>query len=321
MHSYVISMTYVMTHKKIEIIMRKKRAATMSKKPFIVKEEKESMDSLLEPYCDNEFIPTNLIRSLLKCAFPSSMVIHVYSPTHYLVLAPIRDIMGAPMERWENNRPADLPRCEDIARFLVSSRKPVDGMLYISFNNKKKKFDIFDGLHRYTALQIIQQKSKHMDLISSDEFSGDMSWLWESHMMLNLRVNTPRGELRCLFEALNKNNPVSELYMRDSAQDKVQCIEAAVKAWKQAFPTHFVTSPNHVRPNSTETKFTNLLDKIYDKYQLTDETKDKLEKKLMHANAEIAKKPPKMTPTQQKKCTSTGCWLFMYDMEKLESMI
>lgn len=288
----------------------------------ILDEEKtDTMDSLLEPYREHECIPTGVIRPLLKCAFPSSTVVHVYSPTHYLVLAPIRDIMGAPMERWENNRPADLPRCEDIARFLVASKKPVDGMLYVSFNNKKKTFDIFDGLHRYTALRFIQQKSKHMDLISSDEFSGDMTWLWESHMIMNLRINTSRGELRCLFEALNKNSPISELYMRDSAQDKVQCIEAAIKVWKQAFPTHFVPSNNPCKPNINVTQFSDLLEMVYDKYQLSEETKDRLEKKLSHLNAEIGKKPPKMTELQRKKCTSTGCWLFLYGAEKLVSMM
>lgn len=61
----------------------------------ILDEEKtDTMDSLLEPYREHECIPTGVIRPLLKCVFPSSTVVHVYSPTHYLVLAPIRDIMG-----------------------------------------------------------------------------------------------------------------------------------------------------------------------------------------------------------------------------------
>ena len=134
-------------------------------KVYAIEEKKETLETLLVPYEQQEFLPSHVIAPLLQLAFPSSTTVHVYSHQHYIIKVPISTLLKAPMMNWQFNRPADRTRCEDIARYIAISKKPVDTMMYVSFNNKKRTFDIVDGIHRYTALTIIQEKSQHLDFL------------------------------------------------------------------------------------------------------------------------------------------------------------
>lgn len=257
----------------------------------------------------------------MHVAFPSCTVLHTYSPQHHIIKVPIYELLNAPIMNWQYNRPADRVRCEDIARYIVLSKKPVDTMMYICFNNKKQVFDIIDGIHRYTALCIVQEKS-NLDYISSNEFSGDMSWLMNSSLLLNIRVNTPQGELIELFQSLNKSNPIPELYMRDVAKDKRDTIQALAMKWQSQYKLHFSASNKPNKPNINRDRFMDVLDCIYDKYHVTDQSKDKLEQILERNNGHISLYPPKkLSASVREKCETTGCWLFVYSPEELMKML
>ena len=287
-----------------------------------VEEKKDALLSLLEPYEQQEFIPNHIISDMIHLAFPSSTIVHTYSPQHHIIKLPICELLKAPVTNWQFNRPADRSRCEDIARYIAISKKPVDTMIYVSFNNKKRTFDVLDGIHRYTALSIIQEKSQYVDFISSNEFNGDVAWLMNSSLLLNIRINTPQGELIELFQSLNKSNPIPELYVRDVAKDKRDTIQALVIKWQNRFKVHFSASNKPNKPNINRDRFIDVLDFVYDKYHLTEETKDKLEQIIERNNGHISlHQPKKLTPSIREKCEATGCWLFLYSAEELMKML
>ena len=288
----------------------------------IQEQKAETLDSVLAPYEQQEFVPPHIILQIIQLAFPSSTVVHTYSDRHHVIKLPIRDLLQAPVANWQFNRPADRTRCEDIGTYIAHSKKPVDTTLYVSFNNKKRTFDVIDGIHRYTALCIIKEKSAHLDLISGDECSGDMTWLWDSFMILNVRMNALDGELIELFKSLNKSNPIPELYVRDVAKDKREYIQSLALQWQNDFKSHFSSSAKPNRPNINRDRFMDVLDAVYDKYHLTEEIKEKLKQTLERVNQHISQNiPKKLSAAIREKCEESGCWLFLYSTEELTKML
>jgi hypothetical protein len=273
-------------------------------------------------YDKQEFLPSHVIPELIRTLFPSSSVVHTYSSHHHVIKVPIRELLQAPVANWQFNRPADRMRCEDIARYMVISKKPVDTMIYVSFNNKKQTVDVIDGIHRYTALTIVKEKTTHLDFISENEFGGDVAWLMDSFIIVNMRLNATEGELIELFQSLNKSNPIPDLYVRDQAKDKRDTIQALAIKWQNRFKVHFSSTNKPNRPNINRDRFIDVLDAVYDKHQLTEETKNTLEQILERKNVHISQNVPnKLTAPIREKCEATGCWLFLYGAEELMKML
>ncbi len=280
---------------------------------------------LLEPYQNNEYIPTNIIERLLTSSMPSVEIIHSYNDNHKIVKVKISDLLQAPITNWVHNRPPDLKRCYDISRYICYLKKQVDTMFYVSFNNIKQTFDIIDGIHRYKSLKIIKnENSKSLDLITENEFgnNNDANWLYDSYLLLNIRFNSRESELIELFKTLNKSVPVSELYIKDSSKEKKYIIENIVNEWQIKYYDHFSSKPKPNKPNINRDTFMDLLGKIYDKYDITEENKNVLEQVLNKTNYNISNNLPKKLSTKIiDKCSSTGCWLFIYTHEQLLKML
>jgi hypothetical protein len=279
-----------------------------------------SFQTALEVYKD--YIPTLHIPALLTTAFPSSILLHSYSTQHILLKTSIRDVLTAPISNWQYNRPADTTRSMEIARYIYHAKKPVDTMLYLSLNHKTKRFDVIDGIHRYTALMQIKEQTKELDFITPNEFGGDLSWLYDSYMILNVRVNATDGELIELFQALNKSNPIPELYVRDVQKDKRSCIELVSHDWQLRYKLHFSATNKPNRPNINRDRFMDVLDAVYEKHHLTEETKGQLAHILERTNTHISLNvPAKLSQNIKEKCVATGCWLFIYTCDELVKML
>ena len=124
-------------------------------------------------YNSSEFIPSNIIPIIMKHHFPSSELILSYDDTHGIYKIQIKDLLVDSVTNWEYSRPPDMARCPDIARYIYKSRKPIDTMIYLSFNNLKEKFELLDGIHRITALKIIKtENSKPLDLLEEHDFGS-----------------------------------------------------------------------------------------------------------------------------------------------------
>lgn len=293
-----------------------------------VVEEPVNIDSyryVREPYISSEYIPPSIIPIIMNHHFPSSELILNYNDNHGVYKIMIRDLLVGNVKNWGYNRPPDMARCPDIARYIYTSKKPVDTMLYMSFTNTKEVFEVIDGIHRLTALKIIKEEnSKPINLLVPPEFGSgnEINWLFNQYLLVNVRFNATEGELIESFKNLNKSQVVPDLYIRDHSREKRDLIDSIANEWYVKYKRHFSSSSNPNTGNTNRNKFVDLLDKLYDKYKIDASSGDKLRQILDEANLRIINNVPvKATIDVRVKCKETGCFLFLYKNDKLEKYI
>ena len=270
---------------------------------------------------------------------PSFEIIHTYTENHIIAKCKISDLLeGASANKiinWKHNRPPDTVRCRELAEYIYNKKQEVDWLFYMIVENDI--FHIIDGIHRFHSLQIIKREnSKAPDyltpiLIGTNAFANTMvgtnnnstDWLYEKYIFISLRKNMSNGETIDLFQSLNKSNPVPELYIAPHVnQQKRALIETVVNEWLDGFNTHFTSSKNPNIPNMNRDKFIEILDYVYEKYQLNNSTNYLLSEKLYELNSKLKASPPKKTsPCALDKCIKTGCFIFLIGREKLQLCI
>jgi hypothetical protein len=272
----------------------------------------------------SEYVETNEIPNILKLKLKSYEILHKYNETHYIIKIQISDFLNSNIKNWKYNRPPDLIRCVDIAKYIFFSKKPVDSMFYLFFNNINETFEIIDGIHRYNALKYIKQEnSKSIDFITPGDFgnNNDAFWFYQQFVILNIRFNSLEEELIGAFKNLNKSNPVPDLYFRDEVKERREVIENIVKKWQIKYKPHFSSSIKPNVPNINRDRFVDLLDKLYDKYDIKLESQYVLEDALENMNEYIKNNiPKKLSEIIIKKCNETGCYLFLFKLDKLEEL-
>lgn len=273
------------------------------------------------PYINHEFIPSNIIPNIMYHFFPSSELILSYTENHGVYKIFIDELLVESIKNWSYNRPPDMERCPDIARYIYNSRKPVDTMIYLSFCNKLEIFEVLDGIHRLTALKIIKEEnSKPLDLLCQGEFgsNNDANWLFKQYLLVNIRFNSTQGDLIEVFKNLNKSQVVPELYIRDSGREKRDIIDTIANEWYVRYKRHFSSSANPNIGNTNRNKFVELLDILYDKYKIDTSNVKKLINCLENMNKKCSEKiPSKASPDVRLKCKETGCYLFLYKNDVL----
>ena len=273
----------------------------------------------------NEYIPSKNIPIVMKHHFGSSELILSYNENHGIYKIKIGDLLVDSVTNWEYNRPPDMERCPDIARYIYNSKKPIDTMVYLSFNNLKESFEVLDGIHRITALKLIKEEnSKPLELLCCGDFGSgnDATWLYNQYLLVNIRFNASLGELIEVFKNLNKSQTVSELYICDHAKEKKDMIESIVNEWYFRFKKHFSSAANPVTGNTNRTKFSNLLLHLYDKHKIRQSNCEKLKKLLETANHKISTDiPSKVSLDTRVKCRESGCYLFLLKNDVLEEFI
>ena len=270
---------------------------------------------------------------------PSFEIIHTYTENHIITKCKISDLLeGASANKiinWKHNRPPDTVRCRELAEYIYNKKQEVDWLFYMIVENDI--FHIIDGIHRFHSLQIIKREnSKAPDyltpiLIGTNAFANTMvgtnnnsaDWLYEKYIFISLRKNMSNGETIDLFQSLNKSNPVPELYIAPDVNiQKRTLIESIVNEWMTDFNTHFTSSKNPNIPNMNRDKFIDILDYVYEKYQLNNSTNYLLSEKLYELNSKLKATPPKKTsPCALDKCIKTGCFIFLIGREKLQFCI
>ena len=272
----------------------------------------------------SEYVQTSEIPNILKTQLKSCEILHKYNENHYIIKVQISDFLNSNIKNWKYNRPPDLIRCVDIAKYIFFSKKPVDSMFYLFFNNINESFEIIDGIHRYNALKYIKQEnSKAIDLITPGDFgnNNDAFWFYHQFVILNIRFNSLEEVLIGAFKNLNKSNPVPDLYFRDEVKERKEVIIDIVKKWQTKYKSHFSPSIKPNVPNINRDRFVDLLDKLYDKYDIKLETQYVLEDALDNMNEYIKNHiPNKLSDLIIKKCNETGCYLFLFKLEKLEEL-
>jgi hypothetical protein len=254
-------------------------------------------------------------------------MLHCFSDTHIIYKIKIKELLVDSIKNWEFNRPPDMCRCPDIARYIYSSRKPIDTMLFLSYNNLKDIFEVIDGIHRLTALKIIKESNSNpLDLLSNEPsdfgYNNDATWLYNQYMVVNIRFNATFEQLVETFKNLNKSQTVPELYIRDQQHEKRKIIDAIANEWQIRYKRHFSSSANPHIGNTNRNKFVELLSHIYDKHNIDETSSNKLRHLLDIANNKFQNNLPiKSSVDIRIKCKETGCYLFLYKNEKLEKII
>lgn len=248
--------------------------------------------------------------------------VHTYSEKHYISKCTIRDLLSAKVANWEHNRPPDLLRCTSIAEYIFMHQPELDWLLYVTYDKTSNTFYIVDGIHRFTALQIIYTENhKPMDFLTPNTFgnSGNATWLYNKEILLSIRVNPSKGETIDLFQNLNKSNPVPELYMENPDEEKRKIIETIVREWMQQYKSHFNISQKPNIPNINRDRFIDLLDGIYQQYHLSPSNAyEILNDKLYGYNNYLRENiPRKISSHSIEKCKKTGCYLFLLSKDVL----
>jgi hypothetical protein len=273
----------------------------------------------------SEYLTDLQIRGTMKKLLPSHQIVHSYSPTHHILKITLKDLLIAPIENWMYNRPPDMVRAADIAQYMTMFKKPMDSMFFFVYNTRQNRFDVIDGIHRFKALKMmytVQAESKTEDTVEEDLLSGfiESATLPYEVILINVRFNESDGNIIDLFKSLNKSCPVPELYLRDSAKDKKEVIEALVAKWQSgAYSRHFTANLGNRRPYITRDRLINALDAAWDKYELTHESQGRLEEVLDAANAEVhdliedpvRRKKEGLTQLMVDICDTTGLYLFL----------
>lgn len=259
---------------------------------------------------------------------PSFEIIHKYTENHIIGKFKISDLLQGASENkiinWKHNRPPDPVRCKELAEHIYNKKQEVDWMFYMVDENDI--LHIIDGIHRFHSLQIIKREnSKSPDYLTPNILGSNNTayWLYEKYIFISLRKNMSNGETIDLFQSLNKSNPVPELYIAPNVnQQKRTLIESIVNEWMADCNPHFTSSKNPNIPNMNRDKFIEILDYVYEKYQLNNTNNYLLSEKLYELNSKLKTNPPKKTsPNALEKCIKTGCFIFLIGREKLQFCI
>jgi hypothetical protein len=235
----------------------------------------------------------------------NSELIHRYSPNHVLMKCAIADLFTTNIKKWKYNRPPDIERCREIAQSILSRRPAIDWMFYAIYENSNDTIYLLDGLHRFTALQLIHDEN-------GESSGNDISHILSQHVIISIRIDVTDGEAIDLFQQINKSNPVPELYLQNADQDKKTVIEEIANKWMTNYRGHFSTNPRPNVPNTNRDRFIEFLDSMYQKMELTRENGYKLNNELYKLNEYMLKNPPpKLSAKTLEKCQQSGCYLFI----------
>lgn len=263
----------------------------------------------------------------IKSLLPTSLEVHSYTPDHFIIKCTIADLLLSSNQKkvinWKYNRPPDTIRCNEIAESIYAKKQELDWLIYMVYD--KGALHIIDGIHRFHSLQIIKREnSKPEDLITPSIFGNNNSagWLYEKQLLISIRLNMSEGQKVDLFQSLNKSNPVPELYMFDTDQEKRHIIETNANEWVTKFKSHFTASQNPQIPHMNRDRFIDVLSYVYDKYELNNSTRYLLTEKLYELNTKLKKEPPKKTrEAALEKCNKTGCYIFLIKREQLQECL
>uniref|UniRef100_A0A6C0JZG7 DUF262 domain-containing protein n=1 Tax=viral metagenome TaxID=1070528 RepID=A0A6C0JZG7_9ZZZZ len=245
--------------------------------------------------------------------------VHSYSDSHYISKCTIGDLLQANVANWEHNRPPDLLRCSEIAEHIYTRRPILDWMLYMTYDPHTNTFYVVDGIHQFTALQIIyKENQKPNDFITPNTFgcNGNADWLYQKYILICIRANPTKGETIDWFHTLNKSNPVPDLYIVNTAEEKRKLIEEVSQEWMRNFKPHFSASQKPNIPNINRDRFIDLLDGTYEKHCV--KSVQYLNELLYELNNHIRENiPPKTSQNAIDKCTQSGCFLFLLPKDVL----
>jgi len=180
---------------------------------------------------------------ILKDTFKNYNTLHSYDEKHVIIKTQIKDLINVPLCNWEYNRPPDILRCNEISEYIQMYKKPFDYIIFITYNSRKSLYEVYDGIHRLTAIMNLYKKLNEENNV---EFK---KWLLNQYVFLNIRFNASDGEIVDIFKVINKSNPIPDLYIKDNNKLKRDIIENVTSEWTKKYKTHFSANKKPNKPN------------------------------------------------------------------------
>lgn len=251
---------------------------------------------------------------------------------HYCVQLTVDELITTRAVNWQYNRPPDMNRVYEIAKFMYRTQSPLDTMLYINYDQRQRRLEIVDGIHRYMAIQHLFFENKKARDPENPQAALDygcdgdaLHWLNATRKVLvSLTVNATRDYLITLFENLNKSVVVPTLYMGQQDGNLRQQIEQIANDWQVRFAPHFSAHTRCQIPNVNRDGFIEILTQVYTRLDLATQSsnpRQDLLQLLDHANAAVGRAPLKhnksVSATVLTKCRKHGCFLFLHRGENL----
>jgi hypothetical protein len=244
--------------------------------------------------------------------------LYVYSPRHAVFRLTVDELIDIVSDNWKFNRNVDPLHAEDIKRFLLkNSNKEIETAFFLNYEaneDGEMQFVIFDGWHRYTALCNIQKEYPENNPMAN------------KLVIVNVRFEYTAGEISDIFGELNKAITLPDIFTdvaRVGEKSHVlELCETVCSEYQARYPTHFSTSNEPNRPNTSRMLFISFLHKVCEQYRLTTPRhKAKLEEILTGMNLYVKAKPPtkvlKLSKAQIAKCEKTGLYMFTVSGEQL----
>lgn len=242
---------------------------------------------------------------LISKIFTDVNILHKYSNEEYLIKISVKELLQKNVVNWKYNRPHDEIRCNEIKDYFIKPNALINSPLHLHYNERYEEFECLDGIHRYTALKLIEDKQLVNDKTA----------------IIFIYFKKTEGELIDIFKNINKSIAVPELYISNeySENDK-EVIQTVVNEWKDKYEPHFSSSKDFRVPQMNRDIFIDFVTDIYNDYkirsksrllQLLNKTNDSV-KEYIDTGYSHNRKPIKFTPKQLDKCKKTGCYLFLY---------
>ena len=242
---------------------------------------------------------------IIRKVFSDHQISHEYSADHFVVKIKVAELLKINVVNWTYNRPADGTRCSEIKDYLSKPSTVIDIFFHLHYNEKYNEFECLDGIHRYTALTMVDNKELINDKI----------------VFAHIYFKKSEGELIDIFKNINKSITVPELYIsKEYSLSDREIIQTVVNEWKDKYESHFSPSKDFRVPQMNRDFFIDFLTSIFNEYKIRNK-KTLLEllnkanecvKEYLDTGYSHPRRPIKFSPKQLEKCQKSGCYLFLY---------
>ena len=238
--------------------------------------------------------------------FTNDKLIYKIKNDHCLFKLTLEEVNNMKFKNWEANRQFDEGRIPPIAEGIKQS-KLVDSVIYCFMNNKYE-FEIYDGIHRYSACKRIASET--------DCSIEDMSIPCLINVMFYKDVN----EVKNSFHRINSGIPVPTLYLEEENQKtlkKKQKIEYSISYFTEHYKKMFTPKKpqkGHENRDRMIEKLSDIIDQS-DKFETcsNNEFKDYLMQynMRMKESFNMLNDSLNLTDRQKKKCIDNDCYMFI----------
>jgi len=240
----------------------------------------------------------------IKCIDFKHISIHrEKDDNHVVVLTNIGEIKKVNIYNWELNRPIDKTRIPDIIK-NNKHKTMLEGTIYLVKKTKTGRYYCYDGMHRLSSFEGLNQKCK---------------------IIVDIMIDPTNGTIVDRFTVINQSISVPELYTNNMFEKDIkQTVLNVVDYYIKNYPTHFSPKKNYNVPNCNREIMINMITEMIKQ----DENRKSFnqEEWLMELkNREIRIKvlvtttnKYKITNKQLEKCSSTGFYLFAIKQWNIE---